>query len=201
WEKIVLNLVSNALKFTTSGEIVVSLSREDDAVELKVSDTGCGISEKDLPHVFERFFRGDASHARSVEGTGIGLSLVQELVKAHRGRISARSKLGAGSTITVRVPRGMAHLPADRISTGRVPAPSESGAIPYVEEALGWQSQTVPPTPAPASDEEILVVDDNADMRAHLVRLLEARWRVSTAADGNAALQQTRARAPELVLS
>jgi signal transduction histidine kinase len=201
WEKIVLNLVSNALKFTTSGEIVVSLSREDDAVELAVSDTGCGISEKDLPHVFERFFRGDASHARSVEGTGIGLSLVQELVKAHRGRISARSKLGVGTTITVRVPRGMAHLPADRISTGRVPAPLESGAIPYVEEALGWQSQPVPVTPASASNERILVVDDNADMRAHLVRLLEARWRVSTAADGNTALQRIRARAPELVLS
>ncbi|HZT02988.1 MAG TPA: ATP-binding protein [Steroidobacteraceae bacterium] len=201
WEKILLNLVSNALKFTIAGEISVSLSLRDDVVELEVADTGCGISEKDLPHVFERFFRGDARHARSVEGTGIGLSLVRELVRAHRGCISARSTLGVGTTITVQVPRGKAHLPADRISTGRAAAPLEPGAMPYVEEAHGWLSQPVPVSSAPASSEEILVVDDNADMREHLARLLEARWRVSTASDGSAALQRIRARAPELVLS
>jgi signal transduction histidine kinase len=201
WEKIVLNLVSNALKFTIAGEIAVRLSLQNDAVELVVADTGCGISEKDLPRVFERFFRGEARHARSVEGTGIGLSLVQELVKAHHGCISAKSELGAGTTITVRVPRGMAHLPSDRIRAGRITAPPESSAMPYVEEARGWVSQPVRVTSAPASSEEILVVDDNADMRAHLARLLEARWRVSTAADGSAALQRIRARAPELVLA
>jgi signal transduction histidine kinase len=201
WEKIVLNLVSNAFKFTLSGKVRVHVRLQDDSVELQVADTGCGISEKDLPRLFERFFRGEAAHARSVEGTGIGLSLVKELVEAHHGCVSAKSRPGIGTTITVRIPRGSAHLPAERVRMGGVPAPLEAGAVPYIEEALGWLSPAVPPPAAPTGREEILVVDDNADMRAHLAHLLETRWRISMAFDGTSALKRIRLRSPDLVLS
>ena len=201
WAKIVLNLVSNAFKFTLSGEVRLCLRSKDDSIELEVSDTGCGIAEKDLPHLFERFFRGEASQARSVEGTGIGLSLVRDLVTAHRGDIRAQSKEGVGTTITVAIPWGTAHLPIERIGKGRTPPRLENGALPYVEEARGWLSQPLAMTTAPTSSEEILVVDDNADMRLHLSRLLQARWRVSSAPDGVTALQRIRAHAPDLVLA
>lgn len=213
WEKIVFNLVSNAFKFTLAGEVRVGVRSKNDSVELEVSDTGCGIPEKDIPHLFERFFRGETTRARSVEGCGIGLSLVQDLVEAHGGSIQARSEYGGGTTMTVSIPRGMAHLPSDRIGPARTPAQLASGALPYVEEALSWlpenrggESTATEPHPASVTSpaltcEEILVVDDNADMRAHLSRLLQARWRVSTAPDGASALQRVRARAPDLVLA
>lgn len=212
WEKIVLNLVSNAFKFTIAGEVRVGLRLKDDSAELEVSDTGCGIPEKDIPHLFERFFRGETARARSVEGTGIGLSLVQELVRAHGGSIQARSEYGAGTTIIVSIPRGTAHLPSDRIGHASTSAQPVSGALPYVEEALSWLAEnrgaestaTEPQAPAtapPVCSEEILVVDDNADMRAHLSRILAARWRVTTAADGASALHRIRVRTPDLVLA
>lgn len=201
WERIVLNLISNAFKFTISGEVRIGLRLSGDAVELEVSDTGCGIAEKDLPHLFERFFRGEAGHARSVEGTGIGLSLVQELVQAHQGRISAKSSVGVGTTITVRIPRDKSHLPADRISTTGAPTAVKAAALPYVEEAVSWLYDPTTETDAPTSSDEILVVDDNKDMRAHLSRLLKKRWRVSTASEGFSALKRIRTHAPDLVIA
>jgi signal transduction histidine kinase len=201
WEQIALNLISNAFKFTTAGEVRVRVGLTDEGVELQVSDTGCGISEGDLSHLFERFFRGEADQARSIEGTGIGLSLVHELVKAHRGSISAKSSLGVGTIITVRIPRGKAHLPAARIRESGTAKSPGAAALPYLEEALGWISGPGGAATAPSSSEEILVVDDNADMRAHLSRLLGGRWRVSTASDGISALQRVQAHAPDLILA
>src|SRR5262249_37841365 len=110
WEKIVLNLLSDALKCTFSGEVSVDLRLEGEFVLLDVTDTGCGIAAEDLTRVFERFFRGRASQTRTHEGSGIGLSLVQELVKLHGGTIGADSELGRGTSMTVRLPRGAAHL-------------------------------------------------------------------------------------------
>ena len=201
WEQIVLNLISNAFKFTIAGEVRVRVGFTEDGAELQVSDTGCGISETDLPHLFERFFRGQAGHARTIEGTGIGLSLVHELVKAHGGSISAKSTLGIGTTITVRIPRGKAHLPADRIRRSGTAKPPGAAALPQVEEALGWLSGPGNPASAATSSEEILIVDDNADMRAHLSRLLAGRWRVNTAPEGGAALERIRAHAPDLIVA
>ncbi|MHB8815673.1 MAG: ATP-binding protein, partial [Steroidobacteraceae bacterium] len=201
WEQIVLNLISNALKFTVSGMVGVCLRLSDESVELEVSDTGCGISEGDLPHLFERFFRGEARHARSAEGTGIGLSLVQELVKAHHGQISAKSSLGVGTTVSVRIPRGKGHLPVERIRTSTEPSPFRTGALPYVEEALSWLSDAACVTTSGAGSEEILVVEDNADMRTHLCSLLGKHWRVTTASEGGLALERIRAHPPDLVLA
>ena len=214
WEKIVLNLVSNAFKFTMKGEVRVTQRARDGHIELEVSDTGCGVAAEDLSRLFERFFRGRTPHARTHEGSGIGLSLVQELVKLHGGSITARSELGVGTTISLRIPRGSAHLPQDRVGGARTLQRARIGASPYVEEALGWlPDASLAPEPAAAvgldppreasqgpSETRILIVDDNADMRRYLSRLLGPRWKIEATADGAAALEAIRKATPDLVI-
>jgi signal transduction histidine kinase len=220
WEKIVLNLLSNALKFTFSGAVSVRQHELPDHILLEVSDSGCGIAAEDLDRVFERFFRGRASHSRTHEGSGIGLSLVRELVKLHGGSIEANSEIGRGTTMTVQIPRGTSHLEANQIGAPRNAKLSPAGAHTYVEEALGWlpdspfkrggeQPETDPaqqwPQPTdsglPEAAERILVVDDNADMRGYLCRLLGRRWQVESAANGAAALVSIESRIPDLVIA
>jgi signal transduction histidine kinase len=208
WEKIVLNLVSNALKFTLAGEVRVSLLLQDEWVVLEVSDTGCGIDPEDVPHVFERFHRGRTVEARSAEGSGIGLSLVQELVKLHSGTVSLYSEVGRGTTVTVRLHRGAQHLAADKLQAPSRPS-AATGAHAFLEEASGWIGDEEPDEPAPriaavpttGSPDRILVVDDNADMRRYLRRILKAYWTVETCSDGIRALAKVRKSVPELVIA
>jgi PAS domain S-box-containing protein len=217
WEKIVLNLVSNAFKFTLEGSIAVRLASSDDgrAAELVVSDTGVGIPESELPRLFERFHRVEGQQGRSFEGSGIGLALVQELVKQHAGSIRVDSAVGQGTTFTVSVPFGTSHLPAERVGADARSVPSLR-AEAYVEEALRWLpgAGAGPYGPAgraddaedlfiasPVDEARILVADDNADMRDYLRRLLGARWNVETVPDGLAALDAIRTERPDLVLS
>ncbi|MBD2565119.1 MULTISPECIES: ATP-binding protein [Nostoc] len=138
WEKIVLNLLSNALKFTFEGIISVSLKPKANTVELIVSDTGVGIAASELPHVFERFYRVKGAKGRSYEGSGIGLSLVQELVKRHGGAIAVTSAVDQGTTFTVTIPTGIAHLPADQIGVPSTLSSTAVTANAFVEEAWGW---------------------------------------------------------------
>ncbi|MEH2175354.1 ATP-binding protein [Nostoc sp.] len=138
WEKIVLNLLSNAFKFTMAGKIAVSLQWLNDHVEFAVKDTGIGIPAEEIPHLFERFHRVKGAQGRTFEGSGIGLSLVQELVQMHGGTVDVTSLLGVGSCFTVSIPTGYAHLPPDRISAPRTLASTALGATPYLEEALRW---------------------------------------------------------------
>jgi signal transduction histidine kinase len=223
WEKIVLNLISNAFKFTCKGEVRVSQHLVGNYIELQVRDTGCGVAPEDLRRLFERFFRGRAPQARTHEGTGIGLSLVQELVKLHGGTIEASSEVGVGTTMTLRIPRGKAHLPSERIGAAQTLQRARIGALPFVEEALGWLPDAtrthlgdkpntnephdlIAPTdantaPTDAPQARILIVDDNADLRGYLSRLLGERWHVETAPDGAAALQRIRENAPDLVIA
>ena len=106
WEKVVLNLLSNAFKHTFTGEIRVSLRAEEDQVRLTVEDTGIGISSGELPKVFQRFHRVEGAQGRSHEGSGIGLALVRDVVALHGGKVEVESGLGEGSTFTVTLPRG-----------------------------------------------------------------------------------------------
>jgi signal transduction histidine kinase len=138
WEKIVLNLLSNAFKFTFEGRIEVTLRQQGNVAELRVRDTGTGIPAKEMPRLFERFHRVENARGRTHEGSGIGLALVQELVHLHGGAITAESIVGQGTTFTVTVPLGTAHLPSDRLGTGHTLASTAPGAGPYVEEALRW---------------------------------------------------------------
>ncbi|MFL5286058.1 MAG: ATP-binding protein, partial [Rhodopila sp.] len=141
WERIVLNLVSNAFKYTLAGEIAVGMdvSADGKAAVLTVRDTGTGIPEVELPRNFDRFQRIEGQRGRTLEGSGIGLALVNELVRLHGGSIAVESEVGIGTAVTVSLPFGQAHLPADRVSEtpARVAAESSSGAA-FVEEALRW---------------------------------------------------------------
>jgi len=203
WEKIVLNLLSNALKFTFEGGVTVELHDRDGAAELTVRDTGTGIPADELPRLFERFHRVEGAKSRTHEGSGIGLALVHELVRLHRGSIDVASEMPGGSRFTVRIPKGRAHLPAESITTH-----GAAHAIPirdaFVEEALRWSpdehAAAVPRGPHDG-DAHVLVADDNADMREYLQRLLGERWQVTVAVDGQDALERAREIRPDLVLT
>jgi signal transduction histidine kinase len=211
WEKIVFNLLSNAFKFTFEGEIEVGVRRQGDHVALRVRDTGVGIPPEDVPHVFERFHRGKAARGRTLEGSGIGLALVQELVKLHGGRVAVESATDQGSVFTVWLPLGQAHLPPDRIRAARALASTGLRGEAYVQELLGWlpagslqageerPPETGGPTAPPPA--RILLADDNADVREYVRRLLAQRYDVEAVGDGGAALRAARARKPDLVLT
>jgi signal transduction histidine kinase/CheY-like chemotaxis protein len=218
WEKIVLNLVSNAFKFTLEGAITVRLRAVGGRAVLTVEDTGTGIPNSELPRIFDRFHRVDGARGRTHEGTGIGLALVQELAKLHGGSTEVESQLGSGSTFTVSIPLGAAHLPADRLRAERSLQSTAIGAQPYVEEALRWLPHA-PGRNDPIEEVDrgifpeqtsfaatdvaratVLVVDDNADMREYIRRLLAPHYEVLTAADGEEALTSIRQQRPDLVL-
>jgi signal transduction histidine kinase len=208
WEKIVLNLISNAFKFTLEGEIEVVLRPAGQTVELVVRDTGVGIPESEIPHIFERFHRVLGTHGRTHEGTGIGLALVTELVKLHGGGVRVESAPGKGSTFTVSVPFGRDHLPPEGIGAPRPLASTAVGASPFLEEALRWLPEPdLPPAEDPAPEMQdlprrrILLADDNADMRDYVRRLLSRHYEVEAVADGETALAATRQRRPDLLLT
>jgi signal transduction histidine kinase len=210
WEKIVLNLLSNAFKFTFRGEIALRLRWLGDRVELSIRDTGIGIPTSELSHVFERFHRVENAKGRSFEGTGIGLSLVRELTRLHGGSVSMNSIEGTGSTFFVSIPTGRDHLPPGSVP---VVAPVSSGdsAELYVLEASQWldggeapktgSTSAAEPASSSKGDARVLVVDDNPEMRRYLERILSSAWNVDVASDGDAALAVARARRPDLVLS
>ncbi|WP_433041489.1 SpoIIE family protein phosphatase [Dactylosporangium sp. CS-033363] len=211
WEKIVLNLLSNALKFTFDGGIRVEVAAAGDHAVVTVADSGIGVPGEEMPRLFERFHRITNARARSNEGSGIGLALVQELVGLHGGTISARSAPGEGTTFTIRLPFGAGHLPADQLAEATGSDTATETAEPYVREAFRWLpgaeedgTDSPPVVPAAAADgprARVLVADDNTDMRDYLRRLLAGRYEVTTVADGTAALAAARAQPPDLIVS
>ncbi|GAB4205860.1 MAG: hypothetical protein OHK0022_32410 [Roseiflexaceae bacterium] len=215
WEKIVLNLLSNAFKFTFEGEIAVVLRQVGAMVELAVRDTGTGIPAEELPHIFARFHRVRGAHGRTFEGSGIGLAFVQELARLHGGSVQVESELGQGSTFTVAIPLGTAHLPPDRIVAVRPPTITAPRDAAYVEEALRWLSDASPSgspeplssgpvngtPPRPAGKARILLADDNADMRDYIQRLLAQEYELVAVNDGAAALRAARSAPFDLVLT
>ncbi|WP_460905856.1 response regulator [Paraburkholderia jirisanensis] len=251
WEKIVLNLLSNAFKFTLSGTITVSVKPAgDDSVEVCVSDTGIGIAEHELPRLFERFYRVEGAAGRSVEGSGIGLALVQELVRLNGGEIRVDSRPGVGSCFAVTLPAGPAAAQPAAVQGGVASARATTSrqAQSYVEAALRWLpgsdggngagsdavsgafSGEMGALQGLAADADtdatsafnaastsaradgaaarggdagrVLVVDDNADLRDYMRRILSAAGHdVRVADDGVAALEAARLSAPDLVVS
>lgn len=216
WEKIVLNLLSNAFKFTLTGEIAVSLVQSSDRVELAVRDTGIGIPAAEIPHLFERFHRVKGAQGRTFEGSGIGLSLVQELVQMHGGTVRVTSVIKEGSCFTVSIPTGSAHLPSERINAARTLTSTALGVTPYLEEAQRWLPEEMTgdwrlgtreefsQSPIPALQypiPRILLADDNADMRDYVKRLLSQHYEVEALPDGLSALHAARQQLPDLVLS
>jgi signal transduction histidine kinase/DNA-binding response OmpR family regulator len=190
-EKVVYNLLTNALNFTPSGgQVVVSLVQQsislaEEWMELTVRDTGQGIAPTHLSHVFDRFYQADASDTRAQEGTGIGLALTKELVELHGGTITLHSELGQGTTAVVRLPVRHTAAPA---------------ALPPTAEVVAGP-QPVQPTGQPVEQPQLLVIEDNADVRAFLAATLAAHYQVLTASDGEAGVALAREQVPDLVLT
>ncbi|MGE0877468.1 MAG: SpoIIE family protein phosphatase [Acidimicrobiia bacterium] len=208
WELIVTNLVSNAFKHTFEGWIEVRLSCTDAAITLDVIDTGIGIPANELPQLFGRFHRVEGAESRSHEGSGVGLSLVKDLVQLHGGTVTVESEVERGTTFSVCIP-----LVAAPVAVGGIDAehrvqrrrePSR-GLAAHVAEARQWADGTTIGTPgaspSPSAAATVLIVDDNADMRAYVSRLLSERYSVVTVANGAQALAQVEITRPDLVIS
>ncbi|MBX3205670.1 MAG: response regulator [Labilithrix sp.] len=208
WEKIVPNLISNAFKFTMSGEIAVRAREEGAHFLLEVVDTGVGIPEAELPRIFDRFHRVEGATGRTHEGSGIGLSLVRELVNLHGGTVTVESTVGRGTTFRVAIPRGFAHLPSESVVQTPVDPRTPRGASAHAAEAARWagrrRASEVPadaPDSSRASRPSVLVVDDNADLREYVSGLLAVDYEVRSAADGLDAIEAVRRKTPDIVVS
>lgn len=197
WETIVLNLLSNAVKYTLQGTISVRVRAESGDCVIAVRDTGVGIDAEDLNLLFERFYRADNVRGRSVEGTGIGLSLVRGLVDLHRGTVAIDSELDHGTTVTIRVPRSVSGAVVDSSPAW----PDETN--PYVAEASQWVTSAAEPVAAApeTARQLVLIADDNADMRAHLDRVLSTHWETVLVGDGESALAATRNLRPDAIVT
>ncbi|MGS1033621.1 ATP-binding protein [Burkholderia glumae] len=219
WEKIVSNLLSNAFKFTLHGSIRVSLrAGAARTVVLEVADTGVGIAPADRERLFERFYRVEGQGGRSMEGAGIGLALAKELVAAHGGTIEVASEPGRGSTFSVTLRTGAAHLPARHVASERagpahaprpIAPPAPAAQRPPLHGGTATSAPAAAQAPQARGDHRfastfgarILVADDNADMRHYLNSLLGGAYRVEAVADGARLLDAARRERPDLVLT
>lgn len=208
WEKIVLNLLSNAFKFTLTGSIYINLNTLGPHAVLTVTDTGCGINPEDLPHIFDSFYHCTNTISRSHEGAGMGLALVREMVRIHGGELQITSTPQIGSSFQISLPLGYKHLPKEQIRQQRLTSDVMSHAKPFVAEVLRW---------LPDPDEPILVsqpaathhkhrprivwADDNVDMRKYVLRLLRQDYDVEAVANGEEALAAILRQPPALILS
>ena len=214
WETIILNLLSNAFKFTFEGQITVTLHEQAGEAVLTIGDTGAGIPPEELPRLFDRFHRVEGAKGRSFEGSGIGLALVRELVAQHGGRISVQSEVGRGTSFAITVPLGRDHLAADRIDLAPDAAAPTSKAASFVQEALRWlpaepaaitsdaSSPDRSTAVAAAERQRIILADDNADLRSYIQRLLEEQgYEVQSLSNGEQALAAVRVNKPDLLVT
>ena len=217
WEKIVLNLLSNAFKYSKEGTISITVKEVNQKVQLSVTDTGVGIPPDHLEKIFDRFHRIENIQGRSQEGSGIGLAMVKELVRLHQGSIDVESTEGKGSTFTVIIPVGKEHLPENKIVTDTPVSVTTRNAGAFVQEAMKWipNSETEisnaglgktpkekTPLDTPLEKKyKVLVADDNSDMREYVERLLSVQFEVVTAVDGEDAYQKAVHHNPDLLLS
>jgi len=200
WSRIVLNLLSNAYKFTKEGSIDVRLRVSDKEAVLAVTDTGIGIEADEMDQVFERFHQVASATSRTGPGAGIGLALVADLVNAHNGHVGAKSAPGQGSTFTVSLPLSLTVATgaakkglSDRLQ-GQVLSELPTAAVTSEGAVANGLS------PGPSEGRHVLVVEDNDDLRRYLVRLLRDNgWKVTEASDAESALAATSR--PDLVLS
>ena len=202
WERILLNLLSNALKFTFEGQIAVTLRRVEHVAELCVTDTGVGIARAEIPRLFERFHRIRGAASRTHEGTGIGLALVRDLTALHGGDVEAESVVGQGTTFRVRVPLGSAHLDAGKI-VARDTTPYASAVEQYLAdvEATVVSAQTGGALRVTGAREHILLADDNADLRDYVGGILSGRYDVTSVRNGREALVAAQNGSFQLIVS
>ncbi|HEY9847979.1 MAG TPA: response regulator [Leptolyngbyaceae cyanobacterium] len=211
FDKVLYNLLSNAMKFTEAGgSIAVKVEPAGDHIRIQVKDTGIGIRTEQIPHLFERFRQAEGSVNRSYEGSGLGLALVKELVELHGGQISVESIYQAGTTFTVWMPTGTAHLPLEQVL--EVPTQIQSGraAVELADLELLQMDGSGDRTSTSNGESSvtqtmsrtILVVDDNSDLRSYVSRVLKASgFEVLTARDGAEGFGVTSEKHPDLIVT
>jgi DNA-binding response OmpR family regulator/anti-sigma regulatory factor (Ser/Thr protein kinase) len=206
WETIVLNLLSNAVKFTFDGSVTVQVSRgPSEGGRLRVVDTGSGIPQAELGRLFDRFYRASNTRGRSVEGSGIGLSLVRSLTELNDGTVRIDSTVDVGTTVTIDLPR-VPEVGANAVPLAQVAKDGQPASNPYVAEAMQWLDvETADPPARSAPDERqralVLIADDSPDMRRYLRRILSPHWDTVTFGDGLTALHGVRSHRPDLVVT
>jgi signal transduction histidine kinase len=205
WEKIVLNLLSNAFKFTLKGSITVNLIQVADRVQLSIIDTGVGIADEEQSRIFERFYRVENSGGRSFEGSGIGLALIKELVNIHGGSISFTSKVNQGTCFVVDIPLGNDHSSSSLNSEQYIPSKSAIAmkieAEQWISERGSTTSKTLVTVPMAHNSPHVLIVDDNADMCDYIASILSPHYKLTMARDGQEALEMISVDMPDLIIS
>lgn len=207
FQKVLTNLLGNAFKFTPSGKAISVQVRSDaSGAVLEVSDEGTGMEPADAARAFDRFYQADNSSTRRREGTGIGLALVKSLVDHHGGTVSLASSPGAGSTFTIRLPFGYAHLAPDEVLDEEDDAAPAFTLLPMVDDVIAEPEDALSLLQTPlAADADVnttvLVVDDHADVRAYIRTHLAPRYRVLEASNGQEALDMVHEALPDLVIS
>lgn len=215
FDKVIYNLLSNAMKFTDNGgAIAIKVEPAGDHVRIQIKDTGIGIRTEQIPHLFERFRQAEGSVNRSYEGSGLGLALVKELVELHGGQISVESIYGAGTTFTVWLQTGTVHLPLDQVLEVPTQVQASRAAVELadlevleaaenVENRVDQEiSETSLVAVSDSSAPTILVVDDNRDLRAYVSQVLRASgFKVLTARHGAEGLSLTTERHPDLIVT
>lgn len=194
-ERICYNLLSNALKYTSEGgEISLTAKEENGRVMISVADNGCGISSDELPYIFDRFYQAK----NAGRGTGIGLAIVKAFTELHHGEVSATSVEGKGSTFTIHIPvrqKGeVTNQPTEKIE--QLVEPSSAEEVPNQARHIDELIQ-----PYQTDKPEVLIIDDNIDIRTYLRSVLSEKYNVSEAADGKAGLELARKIVPDIVLS
>lgn len=199
FDKILYNLLSNAIKFTPAeGRITVRLTATETHCQIEIEDTGIGIRADQLPYLFERFRQADGSSNRSHEGSGLGLALVQALVKIHGGDVGVTSTYGQGTQFTVALPLGKRHLSSAQIIEQAVTLERQRAAVELADVDVPFPekdpSEADHPlcfeTALPETLPQILVVDDNPDLRAYVASVLQRQgYRIRTAHNGAVAFE------------
>ncbi len=210
FDKVLYNLLSNAMKFTPhGGTISVELASNNQKCILQVRDTGIGIVNEQLPYLFERFRQAEGSENRSYEGSGLGLALVKELVELHGGQVTVNSVYGEGTTFTISLLAGSEHLPTDCV----VDAPAELNINRASVELADLELVDIDETPTGAYEftnatevvptgYTILVVDDNPDLRGYVSGILRANgYTVHTARNGAEGFKNAQKIQPSLIVT
>lgn len=207
FDRLLTNLLANAINFTERGSIEVATEIHRNMFRLTVTDTGIGINDDEIPFVFDRFRQADGSHSRTHAGTGIGLALVKEIAELHGGDVSVRSRYGVGSSFIVRIPLGIAHLSEATIDEKEAEGPGTAAAA--VMRTLEAPNHTVGVDEANRAAQRgfdpekplVLYVEDDKDLRDHVATVLCDDCNVFLAADGADGLDKVRLYRPDLVVT